>query len=148
MQVNPDFAQSLLTMLEAAYAKGDGDTVETGRGKGQLLGIALLGGNAVREPLLLYLLPHDGKHLVGKVEPQHIAVGVCTAGNSDAVVTRATGKVENLLWLLPVDHPAQRATAPEAVDAQREEMVEAVVGGCDSAEHVFGLLCGGCVHIS
>ena len=38
---------------------------------------------------------------------------------------------------------ARRATPPEAVDAGREEMVGAVVGGRDGREHLLDVLGGG-----
>ena len=129
--------QSTVEVLKVPCSIGDGYGVERVVGKRQFHAVLVFETNRLVQAPCRHLLPAHLHHLFADVGAYHV-LRFQAFGSQDGKVARAGGNVQDVLWPEGFER-VDGLVAPSAVDAQRQGVVQLVVGGSQFVEHALHL---------
>ena len=124
--------ESGIEVAEITATEGACDAIKRVVLKRHLLGIAVDERGLGREAEVVDLLLPDSHHLTREVKACD-ALCLASAEHFDSEVGSTDCYVKDMLG---DRHQAYRTAAPEAVDAEREAVIESIVGGCDAVKEL------------
>jgi hypothetical protein len=144
-----EFGEAFLVVGKVAEAEGGGDEVDGGVGDGEMQRVGFDGDDVVWGEFFCAA----GEHLVGEVDGEDWSGvrgdwAVFEEGHGHVAGAAAEVERDGLGVLEDRAEDAGGAAPHPAIEASREDVVGAVVGGCDGVEHLLnvrggGLLSGG-----
>ena len=135
LQHSAHLGETLVEVLEVAYAKGGSDGIEGLVFIAQVQTVLLLETDHLVQSHALHLLPSYLHHALGDVST-HELFGMEHLSGENGEVARAGSDVEHLLGSVG-EEALDGFLAPALVDVPRETMVEGVVGRGDVVKHLL-----------
>lgn len=125
--------ERLILVGNVAQAEANGDDVEMVVREGERLGVGLNVGDVVGHPQVPQLVATHLEHGVVDVGQYHLTGFTDDAGELGGQIAGTTGKIQHLLTLAHTGAVDGEAL-PQAVDAERHQIVHQIILGCHRME--------------